>query len=612
MTEMESSNVFDLIYPSPATLQEISSGAFVSALWHREVKNRPNDDFKEFLSDLDLCKNVPPNILPSPIKRIIKEYSQTFISYINEWVNFHYTKVFHFHRDDKFRILHDFYDFACDQRGYIHFLHTARRMMICDRLSNDEKFKIACMYCFEDDIRRIWPSVSENLDLNEIHFDQTPELFYWICMLRNEPDRIPNYRNDPIDVVMLRAWKSTSCHWSSMLYFWNRLSPEHRLIHTTYLSKEHPETFVRFILPTLCDHLLDKFVTMEGSINLMYVLLTHGCYKICTLPTWMYIRNRMNKNNYRHLIKLLIRSEMNDCINIFYHDFNEGYFRLDCGDKLYLCCEVWRSSPDELKRSAIKYILTRDKLFIRKRIRPDKFKDTRFLLTVLSDASFEERNAFWHKNWRNVMTDMYGTDLHRMMKLCFKDENDINLFKETYMAEYENIRAYCNTLMYRGYFRELNAFLIFCCTDTSKRKVIKRHLIQWWFFNDSLVIKERHLYSAKLMNEFINDAFDDAETAANFKTGFVSYRRIERILSECILETSECSCYDLIQFIDTLVQTEEVTVALKQEILDFMRGSLSFGDTDRFSPDDLYVILCWCLGDDDDEVTNFLRSYQYW
>ncbi|XP_065204477.1 uncharacterized protein LOC135834500 isoform X14 [Planococcus citri] len=605
------SNVFDLIYPSPATLQEISSGALVSALWHWEVKNRVNDDFEEFLSELDLCQSLPLK-MPSPIKRMIQEYSQRFVSSIKQWLFGHYKRLFHFHRNNKFHILHDFYDFTCNRFGNIHFLRTARRMMICDRLSNEEKFKIACMYCFEDDIRRIWPLVSERLRFNVTnysHLEENPELFYWISKLRNEPDQMPDNGNDTLADVIVGSYISPSLHWSSVLYFWNRASPENRLARAIDLSQDIKEIFVRFILHTLSDQELDEFAAEKAS-SLMYALLTNSFDKFCVLPTWMYIKNKMNESNFPRLIGALIKYETNYYDNTLVDE--EDPFRLDdwssTGDNTYLCCEVWRSTPDELKRSAIKYILTRDQLFIRKHIRPTLFKETRFLLTVLSDASFEDRNALWHKYWRHMMTDMRVTDLHRIMKLCFRDENDITRFKETSMAEHENIGEYCNMLMKLGYFKELNDILMFCCPDTNKRKVIKQFVTYSCFFDEPMVINEGHLTEVELMNEFINDASDDAETAASFKNGFASFSRVEKILRQCIISEFNCASSDhLIHFIETLVHTEDATVALKQEILNYVRGFLMNGNVTGASVYDLQTILLWCLGNED-QVTNFKQS----
>ncbi|XP_065204481.1 uncharacterized protein LOC135834500 isoform X18 [Planococcus citri] len=605
------SNVFDLTYPSPATLQEISSSALVSALWHWEVENRTNDDFEKLLRYSVLCKNLPPN-MPSPITDMIEVYIERFISSLYTWLSDHYSKLFSFHRNDEFHILHDFYDFSCGRFGKIHSLRTARRMMVCDRLSNEEKFKIACMYCFEDDIRRIWPSVSENLDLDEIDFDGNAELIYWLCMLRNEPDRIPNPDDNPdddVNDVMLRGCLYPPYHWTSVLYFWNRIRPENRLEQAIYLSKRCNKTFVRFILHTLSDQELDKFVAERGAL-LMHNLLINNFDGFPVFPTWMYIKNKMTESNFPRLIELLIRSEIN---YDFSHDLlYEGvlerlYYSPSTEDRTYPCCEVWRSSPDELKRSAIKYILTRDQLFIRERIRPAEIKEVMFLLIVLSDASFEERNDFWHKNWRDVMVDMRLTDLHRLMKLCFKDENEITRFKETSMAEYGNIGAYCNVLMKLGYFEKLNDFLIFCCTDTNKRKVIKQLVTQSCVSDDSLVIKERHLIELELMNEFINDASDNAETACNFKNAFASFRRVEDLIDQCTRSSHKCTSDHLIHFIETFVQTEEVTVTLKQDILNHVRDYLIDGYIYNVSVDDLQSILLWCLGNDD-EVANFKLS----
>ncbi|XP_065204478.1 uncharacterized protein LOC135834500 isoform X15 [Planococcus citri] len=601
------SNVFDLTYPSPATLQEISTSAVVSGLLHWEVDHHTDDDFYEFLSELNLCENLSPSI-PSSIKRMIEVYSGRFMSSVRKCMFSRDTPMFPFHCKGASCVLYDVHYYTCDRVGNINFLGAARQMMTCDQLSNDVKFKIACVYCFEDDIRRIWPLVSEKLDLNEIVFNKNAELFYWICMLRNEPDRIPNPGDDSIDDVMLRACAHSPYHWTSILHFWNRIRPENRLERAIDLSQWPKEVFVRFILPTLSDQELDEFVTKRGSL-LMERLLTYSDDKFCVLPTWMYIKDKMNESNFPLLIEMLIDSETNyEVTPNFHHERSLQLGDWTCTEyRTYLRCEVWRSSPDKLKRSAIKYILNRDELFSGPSIRDAKFKGTSFLLTVLSDASFEDMNAFWRKNWRRVMVDMSGADLHRIMKFCFEDENDITQFKETSMAEYGNISVYCHALMKLGYFKKLNEVLIFCCTDTNKRKDIKQRLIQSCFSDDSWVIVESHLTEVELINEFVNDAFDNSETAANFKNAITSFRRVESILRDRIIPCFKCTSNHLIHFIETLVQTEEVIVTLKEDILNYLRAFLIGGNILGVSVDDLQTILRWCLGSDD-EVTNFKQS----
>ncbi|XP_065204484.1 uncharacterized protein LOC135834500 isoform X21 [Planococcus citri] len=596
MAEMVS-NVYDLMYPSPATLTEISCQALVTGLWRWGVENRVTGDF---ISSVDIGENLPPN-MPSSIKRMIEVYSKTFITSIKEWLAHHHEKLFS-DLNDMTSILLNFCDFVYDRDGTVHYSHTAERMMTCDRLSNDEKFKIACMYCFEDDIRRIWPSVSKKLDLNEIEFDESSELFYWICMLRNEPHRIPNPNDDLIDNLMLRACPSR--HWSSVEYFWNRIRPEIGLSDVISLSYCEDESFVRFVLPKLSDQLLGSLVLEKGN-DLIYDLLasSHGEFDI--LPTWMYIKNKMNENNFTDLIGLFMETETST-----YHFFSvelKDWSSTD--DKMYLCCEIWRNSPDEWKRSAIKNILTQGHLFVRDSITLTEYRGIRFLLTLLSDASFEERNDFWKTNWRNLIVATRGKDLHRIMKMCFKDENDIAKFKETNMFDYESISARCIGALRLGYFEQFNDILVFCCPDAQKRMDFKQRILRSCISDESFVLKIEVFSKFELMNEIINDTFDNAQVAADFKNRIISFCAIEDALYQCIHLDNEYSSDHFTRFIGTFVSNEEVTNLLKQRILEYVRNFLLNDDdfTCDISADDLQKILVWCLGNEK-EVTKFKKS----
>ncbi|XP_065204469.1 uncharacterized protein LOC135834500 isoform X7 [Planococcus citri] len=609
MTEMVS-NVHDLMYPSPATLKEISCQALVTGLWRWGVENRVADDF---ISSLDMSKNLHPNV-PSSIKRMIDVYSKSFITSIKEWLAYHHEKLL-FERNDMTSILLNFCDFIYDRDGTVRYSHAAERMMTCDRLSNDEKFKIACLYCFEDDIRRIWPSVSERLDLNEIEFEERPELFYWICMLRNEPHRIPNPDDDPINELMIEACAyCSSKDWSSVEYFWNRIGPDIGFSAVDNLRCCENEPFVRFVMPKLSDQMLDRFVLERGN-DLIYDLVTCSQYKFYTLPTWMYIRNRMNENQFTDLIGLFIRTETNGpYIHTDINNYHIMYVTADLEDwsstevETYLCCEIWRNSPNEWKRSAIRNILTQGDLFVRDAVTCTEYREIRFLSTVLSDASFEDRNDFWNTNWRNLIVDTRGKDLHRIMKLCFEDENDIAKFKETRMFAYESISARCIKALRLGYFEQFDDILIFCCPDTQKRMGLKQRLLRSCISNESFVLELDDFSKLELMNEFINDTFDNAEVAADFKNRIICFCDIGIVLDQCISLSDEYSSDQLIHFIGTFVSNEEVTNLLKQRISEHLRNWLpDYECIWHISVDDLQKALVWCLGNEE-EVTKFKHS----
>ncbi|XP_065210929.1 uncharacterized protein LOC135839015 isoform X1 [Planococcus citri] len=608
MTELVS-NVYDLIYPSPVALKEISSNAFVVELWNLELnKHRTNHNLNEFLSSPDISlKTLIPNV-PSSIKRIIEEYIERFTSSVSDWNIHHFLQVFDYHRSDSTGIFHDFNDFKCDWDGTIHYVRTAKQMMMCDRIGADEKFKIACMYCFEDEVRRLWPSVSGKLDLNEIDFYSFPQLYYWVYLLKNELHRIPDQGDDSVDRFALGRKPNNT---SAMEYFWSRINPENQLRKAEALYSNDHEYFARFFLPKLDEEELDEFVAERGS-DLIFNLLFDDRYESYLLPTWMYIKDKMKENTFTKLVEKIVDAETNNHISeeVMNENSDEILQHMsNTEDKTYLCCEIWKTAPDELKRSAIKNVLSRqDWLVERVQMFPTQFREIRFLLSILSDASFEQRNVFWNNNWLNLIVDTRGKDIHQIMKLCFKNENDIAKFKETTMAEYNIISSYCIEVLKTGYFNELNDFLVFCCPETQKRRALKRRLLQSCFLGEDTMLRIEHLHRMKSMNDFIDDAFSNADLAADFKNQVLSSIEATYCLSHCIYSEYP-SCSYTINFVDTFASKEQVVAFTKQAVSESVRYKLTNGFFTplRFSGDNLQAILVWCLGNDE-EVANFKQS----
>ncbi|XP_065210371.1 uncharacterized protein LOC135838598 isoform X2 [Planococcus citri] len=433
-----SSRVYDLTYPSPVTLKEISAIAVVAELWREEIAHTDIKTARiKFYSAKDiLLKKKIPNV-PSTVYDVLVKYIDKFISSIGYRLAALDT---HFH------------DFVWDWNGAVHDVRTAKRKMLCDQLSANEKFVIACRYCLEDDIRRLWPRVSSNFDLTHMDFDSTPILYYWICCIRNELHNIPNPDDKPIDELVFYRCEFRHEGFCSLEYFWNRISYERRSHATIMMSRYDPSSFARFILPRLDDFQLETFLAEEGA-NFMISLLADNTRtvvrtfvrsdRISVLPTWMYIRNKISRSQFIELIEKLLGEESN-------------MFSEKSKDEVDLCCEVWKNSPENLKRSALNDVLLNERSFDRlTSTGPYNPRQMRFLITVLLDASFEQRHTFWCRNWRNLITGARVEDLQVVMKLCFCDENDISSFKEQYMSKYENIGPYCVKALKGGCFEGL-------------------------------------------------------------------------------------------------------------------------------------------------------------
>ncbi|XP_065216373.1 uncharacterized protein LOC135842711 [Planococcus citri] len=352
MNETES-NVYDLVYPSPVTLKEISSIVVAVQLWRKEIcphieKERRKLNVKLNLKENDIrLRNVIPN-LPSAIYDYLEEYVEIFRVSILRWLNYHRENIFTSCDYGSLKnILIRFHDFSWDWNGTIHYARTAKRMILCDQFDEDEKFKIACLYCFEDDIKRIWPSVSSNMDWSSIDFDHFPQLFYWICFLRNELDKVPNPRNVSIDEAMLYKCKSQSVNDSFVKYFWDRIpfDKQAQIVIERYVTWSL--IFCRFILQKLNKHNLEMFLNAKGAVFLGFLLYFGDASELRTaLRTWMYIQNRISSSLFISYVDKSFRCEC--YMGAEFYSYN----------KRYLFSKIWKSAPQHLKRSAIQNILS--------------------------------------------------------------------------------------------------------------------------------------------------------------------------------------------------------------------------------------------------------------
>ncbi|XP_065204201.1 uncharacterized protein LOC135834281 [Planococcus citri] len=592
MTE-PTSKVFDLTYTSPVTLKEIAAIALVVELWRGEIARTeiktPNE--LDLAEDIPLKEIIPA--VPSVIYDLLDKYLAKFRLSIAQWIAYHSIHVFNFHYKSYTEALINFHDFVWDWNGAIHYVRTAKRMMLCDRLTEDEKFKIACLYCFEDDIKRIWPSVSSEIDSIQINFDRDPLLYYWICYLRNELHNVPNASDQPIDEVML-----VECgyhNYPSAEYFWNRIPYERQSQAAIDLSMNGSDLFARFILPKLDDFQLEKFLAERG-VDFMASLLIHNWEKIHALPTWMYIRNKMNKSHFIRLVEKLLEEETNQFV---------AKERLNPEDEVYLWCEVWKNAPQNLKRFALNDVLSNEELFNRTSKMPSEPREMRFLITVLLDASYEQRHKFWYDNWRNLISGARVDDLLGVMRLCFQNENDVSLFKQQYMSKYENIGPYCVELLEGGCFKELSEFLSFCYSDQNKVKELKQQLLRSNFLGEDSILRFGiFCFHTKPLNEFVEDAFEDVGLRTEFKNQFVSSPVTEDYLFDCI-RLGYFGC--VIQFVEIFVPDERAVNVLKQRLLANFRERLVSGVIWQMKGDNLQKFLVWLLGSED-AIGDFKQS----
>ncbi|XP_065213605.1 uncharacterized protein LOC135840818 isoform X11 [Planococcus citri] len=591
------SNVYDLLFPSPPTLKEIVSISIAGQLWRQEIDTHRT---KNTLNQLNLQQNIlssnsSPHI-PSSILSQIETAVNKFGPSIQEWL-LHHEKLF------KKEIFNDFIDFVEDFDGSIHYVRTAKRFVLCDRIDKILRFKIACQYCFEDDILRIWPLVSAHIDLRDIPFHEYPTLFYWICQLQHQLYKLPqpNSTNPNLSTVVQIFLYEHYHVWSHVEYFWHRLDPQSRMRFAT--GSRLAKIFCRYLVKTFDEVELEKIANFYGceiiATLLAKLLQRNGNEDLYALSVWTFLKNKMNGDRFITLIRRIIE----DLCNICHSQYRTV-------DDISAYAELCASAPFHLKQLAIQNILQDQTLFkltfyVEYSGNPVNgsvlFK---FLFTLLSDAVIEDRSKFWNTFWSRLLPLLGTAQFDQLMTLCFNnDETEIVKFKLNSLCKVQNVRKKCLILLKNKHFEELNNFLNYCIPDEKKRRKIRVRLMKDLNVNNKDI---KNPSTASSLNDFINDVYDDVNAAAVFKTQLLSSPSTVTTLQQV---SQEGNFYQALRFIDALAPSQQIAFDCKRlNVFSIFQQNLHSGYClFRFEENQFSNFLLECLGNDG-EITRFKQT----
>ncbi|XP_065224193.1 uncharacterized protein LOC135848257 isoform X2 [Planococcus citri] len=601
--------VYDIVHPTPVPLAQLSAIVTSFEVWRYEMNtHRMRNNLSDFCKTREYyeynikLKTILPD-LPCVILDLIREYIRKFQRSLQDWFNRHYETVFKSYNCSQNCILNEFDDFVTDFKGDIDYDRTAERVMQCDRLDDTVKFKIACMYCLEDDIRRLWPPVREaitSIDVNSYDCDQ---LQYWIGILTNQLDKTYVFKEDHVttcEEMFPRC--ATSKNRSSMEYFWNRVRPNSQRKKASDMLDYDDSCLARFILPKLDDQQLSEFVNTYGCSLMTAELLEHQVDEgIVVIPTWMHIRDFMNESQFLELSQCMWKWLLSD----------NSHYRL-----LFFCQEIWNTAPYDLRQSTVRKILSNTELFNR----PELFSQlnnenfVKFLLNILLSASIDERSSFWNNCWHHLIAVARCEYLQQFIKLCFGNEDAITQFKTNVMPNSEHLRRFCIALVKGASFvnfEKLNDLLKFCYPEAQQAKNFKQELLRLAFLGEDCQfcrdIVRNYSYN---LNHFINETYGVADLSVDFKKQLLMSPAFEEFISFRVNSNNIYCLTEIGAFVDVFKPTEQTLVQIKTRTIDYFKESLT-GDRsgrDLLNRRSLNRFLLWCLGSDA-EVKKFRHDY---
>ncbi|KAL6998615.1 hypothetical protein U1Q18_049904 [Sarracenia purpurea var. burkii] len=203
-------------------------------------------------------------------------------------------------------------DLACVATAAINYVQTARNLLDSDALSGEAKYRIACAYCFVEDIERFVSRKHKH--------PHHPLVNYWNCRMEGETNTLIN------EAALLKQCYNydMNIQRSAFDYLWKYLTDDEQielilereaLIHNSfgYALCTLKERQFEYLVESYADHV---FITLYFESETLAHLF------------WNHIKNTISVDLFYALIS-------------------------DVRNELRVVSEIWASAPDMLKKSVL-------------------------------------------------------------------------------------------------------------------------------------------------------------------------------------------------------------------------------------------------------------------
>lgn len=412
------------------------------------------------------CDIVRPfrNEVPNEVYQMIERSVIQMASELWTWIYCH-CNVFVNHTTLEIIFVHCLDNFVWYTDGTLCHEETAKNLIKSSKLDDFDKFSVACEYCMEAEIRRLWPWVQLDNRIREIRYPQQDMLYYWKYNLKNKLYKVPARET----IIETKPFHNAL----SLEYFWQFLNPDERVLKISQMISNTPECVPALlcILPKLKDEELNELILTKGSDLMMSVIETM-CRPLYIFQVWSLMKDIISCDQFYTIFLLIFKHECEICAST---NFNyEFYYEFE---------RIWTSAPDRLKQHALTALVSDASTFFQfyRKFTPKKLaRPMNFLTFVLKDAPYEQRKLIWQDGWRDLIYGVNPRYLKKLMEVCL-DENDIVKFKESEFMYFLNLKDYCMLLLANSCVNELEIFLDFCASSNpEKKRFLVDHAIRAW------------------------------------------------------------------------------------------------------------------------------------
>ncbi|XP_065220012.1 uncharacterized protein LOC135845411 [Planococcus citri] len=576
-------------------LVDLASVSVMASLMHLKTTliRCGNKEIKVNTVETDLIHATLPETIIKKIRAVSHRMNVSRV----KWWKYHWKRVFFRNMpSDDLIALFDHLVWLHD--GSISFEQTARKLLDSDnKLTNVQKFQIACTYYFIDDVNRL----KEKLSPDEIHLatesfctDVDPFLEYLCCKIRHMTGRYLTSTNINFFIELIKPiCRKYYNHWPVVEYFWEQSGNEEERLKKAkeiiYSASSGTPELIWHLLPKLTSSQLDSMI-MENGYEIMLYFAKKSDYIEYTMLTWKRVVNLINDDDLNCILRSVTDMEKS-------RDYVNSLLR-----------EMWLYMSEQQKKfianqQEFDYV---EKLFERGEGEYNS-PNYQLIFDVFMLWDSERRHKYWTANWANLVIGQmkHKNKIDEMMKIIFDNNENIAAFKGTVMTDYNTIIAYCEVLLNWGHFQEFQDYLNFCTEDQDVIRILKKQIITsmlkddlFYELYDCCDDKERH---AKF-ECFLRDIFT-VDEMKNFQNDVVmgSLEKIEEMLRSG-------SVHQIIRCIEKYLSSEEDLCTMKLHLFKYSREHHDL--TTNIKMADWAHFLSWCLDGSNSLTKRFKSSLQ--
>ncbi|XP_065219383.1 uncharacterized protein LOC135844917 [Planococcus citri] len=394
---------------NPCSLELIASVVSAAVLCHQAAMMNPT--------------NPPEKVqeiiaLPPAIEQKIERFMPFVKEQITWWNNFYDREVF-FNRPRR-RASDYFHVLVWSDDGTINGEETAREMLKQDDLNAEEKYRIACNHCLENEIKTLRSNLKRKINLLRNAERRRLLVYYWERVCRNEKTTMSSTTLFNSDELFYPV--------CSVDYFMNRLTFRERFyLQDSYLQKTTFRSWENFLMKLSHNELESLFNDLgylRGNRDLYlfdYLMMRFWMHADFVVQIWMRIRGRYYYYKFSELLEKRLKCE-------------DSAFQST--DHISLAVEIFDLAPYHFRKGAFNAYINQvwwD--------RDSNLTDVRLDVAILSTVDPDySRCKFWAENWINLFKKYPADCFAQFMNVCCGEEGSEEFKKKVMDMDVENSR----------------------------------------------------------------------------------------------------------------------------------------------------------------------------